>query len=129
MVDISPNFASIVLGINGVVTVLPGFISPIVVGALTYQNVSKRTALSLRDCVTDLLTCSCSIPLQQTVEQWQIVFGITAGMLFVTGVAYVVFGRSEVQPWNDAVECSAGPDRDEEEKSETNKCPEMRSVC
>ncbi|KAK3911778.1 Vesicular glutamate transporter 2, partial [Frankliniella fusca] len=78
MVDISPNFASIILGINGVVTVLPGFISPIVVGALTYNN--------------------------QTVEQWQIVFCITAAMLFVTGVAFVLFGRSEVQPWNEPVE-------------------------
>lgn len=49
MVDISPNFASIVLGINGVVTVLPGFISPIVVGSLTYQNVSheQRSCLAI----------------------------------------------------------------------------------
>ncbi|XP_034229962.1 sialin-like [Thrips palmi] len=112
MVDISPNFASIVLGINGVVTVLPGFISPIVVGALTYQN--------------------------QSVEQWRIVFCITAAMLLVTGVAYVLFGRSEVQPWNEPAdrEGHSGNGLDdglaEEDKSivtVTSKCSELKSVC
>ncbi|XP_049799923.1 sialin-like [Schistocerca nitens] len=41
LVDISPSFCSILLGLNNVVCTLPGFISPAVVGALTYQNVSS----------------------------------------------------------------------------------------
>lgn len=41
MVDLSPNYSSIVLGISGMVTVLPGFISPIIVGRLTLNNVNK----------------------------------------------------------------------------------------
>ncbi|XP_034245909.1 sialin [Thrips palmi] len=74
MVDISPNFASIILGISGMISVLPGFISPIIVGQLTFQN--------------------------QTVEQWQKVFGITAAQVIVCGVAYTLFAQSELQPWN-----------------------------
>ncbi|XP_026294582.1 sialin-like isoform X1 [Frankliniella occidentalis] len=74
MVDISPNFASIILGISGMISVLPGFISPIIVGQLTFQN--------------------------QTVEQWQKVFGITAAQVIVCGVVYCLFARSELQPWN-----------------------------
>ena len=137
MVDISPNFASIVLGINGVVTVLPGFISPIVVGALTYQNVSWRWPRLL--CCWLLLWTTAPPPphlashyvplaLQQTVEQWQIVFGVTAAMLFVTGAAYVAFGRSEVQPWNEAPEPESSADG-EDEKTESSRTSEMRPVC
>ncbi|KAJ1522212.1 hypothetical protein ONE63_002520 [Megalurothrips usitatus] len=74
MVDVSPNFASIILGISNMITVLPGFISPIIVGQLTFQN--------------------------QTVEQWQKVFGITAAQLIVCGVLYCLFAQSEEQPWN-----------------------------
>lgn len=40
MVDLSPNFAGIILGIASMVAVLPGFISPIIVGMLTHDNVS-----------------------------------------------------------------------------------------
>lgn len=39
VVDLSPNYAGILLGISGMIGVLPGFISPIIVGKLTYNNV------------------------------------------------------------------------------------------
>lgn len=39
MVDISPNYASILLGITSLIGVLPGFISPYIVGRLTLDNV------------------------------------------------------------------------------------------
>ncbi|KAK3919329.1 Vesicular glutamate transporter 2.2 [Frankliniella fusca] len=74
IVDISPNFCSIILGISGMISVLPGFISPIIVSQLTFQN--------------------------QTVEQWQKVFGMTAAQLIVCGVLYCLFAQSELQPWN-----------------------------
>lgn len=41
MVDLSPNFAGILLGISGMIGVIPGFISPIIVGILTLNNVSR----------------------------------------------------------------------------------------
>lgn len=40
IVDIAPNYAGIVLGISGMIGVLPGFISPIIVGKLTLGNVN-----------------------------------------------------------------------------------------
>lgn len=44
IVDLSPNHAGVLLGISGMVGVLPGFISPVIVGYLTNNNVSGRTA-------------------------------------------------------------------------------------
>lgn len=38
-IDLSPNFSSILLGLNGLVGVSPGFISPWIVGKLTKGNV------------------------------------------------------------------------------------------
>lgn len=44
VVDISPNFSGVVLGLSGMVGVLPGFISPFVVGHLTFGNVSFQSS-------------------------------------------------------------------------------------
>ncbi|XP_063237102.1 sialin-like isoform X2 [Bacillus rossius redtenbacheri] len=75
LIDLSPNFASIMFGISNTVTVAPGIISPIIVGVLTYNN--------------------------QTVGQWQIVFLITAAMALTVGVSYMFCASSDLQPWND----------------------------
>lgn len=40
LIDISPNFSGITLGLTGMFAVLPGFISPLIVGSLTLNNVS-----------------------------------------------------------------------------------------
>ncbi|XP_063237104.1 putative inorganic phosphate cotransporter isoform X2 [Bacillus rossius redtenbacheri] len=74
-IDLSPNFASILLGVGNMITVIPGIISPIIVGILTYHN--------------------------QTVGQWQTVFLITAVMSASVGVCYLLCGSSELQEWND----------------------------
>lgn len=39
-VDLSPNYASVLFGINNLVTAPAGFLSPLVVGMLTNNNVS-----------------------------------------------------------------------------------------
>lgn len=39
LVDISPNYSGITLGLTGIFAVLPGFISPYIVGHLTMNNV------------------------------------------------------------------------------------------
>lgn len=74
LVDIAPNYASIVLGLIGLICVTPGFLSPILVSYLTFEN--------------------------QTVHQWQIVFLITGSILIVSGVLYVLFSDSTEQKWN-----------------------------
>ncbi|XP_053685969.1 sialin [Sabethes cyaneus] len=74
IIDISPKFAGILLGISGMITVVPGFVSPIIVGILTLGN--------------------------QTVQQWQYVFLISAGMLIVGGILYILLADSTLQAWN-----------------------------
>ncbi|XP_048512637.1 sialin [Athalia rosae] len=73
-VDLSPNYASILLGIVNTITVTSGLISPMIVGVLTNNN--------------------------QSVEQWRIVFLIIAAITLATGIPYLIFGTSDLQPWN-----------------------------
>ena len=42
LVDLSPNYASVLLGFSGLVTASAGFISPTIVGVLTNYNVSIK---------------------------------------------------------------------------------------
>uniref|UniRef100_A0AAG5DIP9 Major facilitator superfamily (MFS) profile domain-containing protein n=1 Tax=Anopheles atroparvus TaxID=41427 RepID=A0AAG5DIP9_ANOAO len=72
LVDMSPRYAGILLGVSGMITVIPGFISPIIVGMLG----------------------------NHTVEQWRIIFLIASGMLIVCGLLYMTFADSSQQPWN-----------------------------
>ncbi|XP_054267712.1 vesicular glutamate transporter 2-like [Macrosteles quadrilineatus] len=74
VVDISPNFASVLQGVVGLVTNTPGFVSAYLVGELTFNN--------------------------QTLERWKLVFLITSGMLISSGIVYVLFASSELQSWN-----------------------------
>lgn len=48
MVDLSPNYAGIVLGVSGMIGGMPGFISPIIVGIITQGNVSTLEFSVLR---------------------------------------------------------------------------------
>ncbi|XP_043273356.1 uncharacterized protein [Venturia canescens] len=74
LVDLSPNYAGVLLGITGLVTNAAAFLSPMIVGLLTNNN--------------------------QTTEQWQLVFLIAAGNLMAGCIVYVLCGTSEEQPWN-----------------------------
>ncbi|KAF7266207.1 hypothetical protein GWI33_020441 [Rhynchophorus ferrugineus] len=74
VVDISPNYAAVILGLMNSAAAFVGFCTPAVVGYLTFQN--------------------------QTTAQWQKVFWIACTFLFGTGTLYVLFAKSELQPWN-----------------------------
>ncbi|XP_014298536.2 sialin isoform X1 [Microplitis demolitor] len=74
LVDLSPNFASVLLGFCGLITGISGFVSPLVVGILTNHK--------------------------QTVEQWRLVFIIAAVNLTISAVVYTIWGTSDVQSWN-----------------------------
>lgn len=75
VVDISPNFAGVSLGINSSFSVLTGFISPIIVGYLTMGR-------------------------QNSVEPWKYVFEICAAMQISCGILYLLFSDSNLQKWN-----------------------------
>ncbi|CAG9761573.1 unnamed protein product [Ceutorhynchus assimilis] len=74
VVDISPNYAAVIMGFLNTSAAIVGFFTPAVVGYLTYQN--------------------------QTTPQWQKVFWISSGWLFGSGLLYVFVAKSELQPWN-----------------------------
>lgn len=69
------RYAGVLLGIVNVFCTLPGWISPIVVSYLTFEN--------------------------QTTESWKIVFIITGSLLILGGIIYLFFADSSQQPWND----------------------------
>lgn len=80
IVDIAPNYAGITMGIVSTVGTMSGFISPIVVGFITFEN--------------------------QTVEAWKRIFQICAAMLIVSGGVYIAFVDTSVQDWNNVSEVS-----------------------
>ncbi|XP_035901461.1 sialin [Anopheles stephensi] len=79
LVDMSPRYAGILLGFSGMITVVPGFVSPIIVGMLG----------------------------NHTVEQWRIIFLITSGTLIICGLLYMAFADSTQQAWNSCDDLSS----------------------
>lgn len=88
IIDISPNFAGVLLGIVNMFCVIPGFISPIIVSYLTFEN--------------------------QSIESWRMVFLISAAMLIVSGVIYNFFADSTRQEWNKIVPKNQADDCDDQ---------------
>ncbi|EDW09103.1 putative inorganic phosphate cotransporter isoform X2 [Drosophila mojavensis] len=74
-IDLSPNFAGILMGITNCVSNIMSIIAPLLVGFI----------------VTN----------EHDVEQWRIVFFIAAAIYLVGNGLFVIFGRASVQPWND----------------------------
>ncbi|XP_022226100.2 putative inorganic phosphate cotransporter isoform X2 [Drosophila obscura] len=74
-IDLSPNFAGILMGITNCVANIMSIIAPLLVGVI----------------VTD----------EKDPDLWRIVFFIAAGFYLVGNGLFVIFGKAEVQPWND----------------------------
>lgn len=70
--DIAPSYAGILLGITNSFATIPGMVGPVIARALTKNN---------------------------TIEEWQTVFYISAGLNLFGAAFYTMFGRGEVQPW------------------------------
>lgn len=85
VVDIGPNYAGITLGIVSSLGTMTGFVSPIIVGYLTFEN--------------------------QSITAWRWIFLICAAMLLGCGVLYMAFNDTSIQPWNK----SSDEDRDDKE--------------
>ncbi|XP_046549742.1 uncharacterized transporter slc-17.2-like isoform X2 [Haliotis rubra] len=70
--DIAPIFATKIMTVSNAISMIPGILAPYVVAEIT----------------TD-----------KTREQWQIVFFLTAGLLGLGTVVYLIFGQGHVQKW------------------------------
>ncbi|XP_023177805.2 putative inorganic phosphate cotransporter isoform X2 [Drosophila hydei] len=74
-IDLSPNFAGILMGITNCVGNIMSIIAPLLVGFI----------------VTN----------EHDVEQWRVVFFIAAAIYLVGNGLFIIFGRASVQSWND----------------------------
>ncbi|KAL4223208.1 hypothetical protein ACF0H5_016680 [Mactra antiquata] len=86
-VDIAPRYASIIFGISNTLATIPGAIVPLIVASLTKH---------------------------QTVEEWRVVFYISAGVSTFACVIYGLFANNELAPWSDSntdVEIQVKPPR------------------
>ncbi|KAI0982570.1 hypothetical protein GJ496_000759 [Pomphorhynchus laevis] len=70
--DMAPKFASTLWGISNTFGTAPGIIVPLVIGLLTKNRILK---------------------------EWRVVFIICAVSYVVSGLAFVLFGSAELQPW------------------------------
>lgn len=77
--DIAPNYSATVLALANTVGTMGGLFAPLAVQYYT----SERS----------------------TIEEWRMVFGITAAMFIVPAAVFVVMGSGELLPWN-AGECA-----------------------
>ncbi|KAL5286732.1 hypothetical protein ACFFRR_008004 [Megaselia abdita] len=73
-IDLSPNFAGTLMGITNCAANVMSIIAPLVVGFI----------------VTD----------EENAFQWRIVFFISAAFFFTGNLLFCLFGKTEVQPWN-----------------------------
>lgn len=74
IVDMAPNFAGITMGIVSTVGIVSGFVSPILVGYITFEN--------------------------QSITAWQRIFEISAAMLIFCGAIFIWLNDTAVQKWN-----------------------------
>lgn len=83
----------VTLGIVSTITIIPGFISPIVVGYITFEN--------------------------QSVSAWQHIFEISAGMLLISGTMYIWLNDTSLQPWNTPQLTAEEKEKEDGEDSES----------
>jgi len=72
--DLAPNFAGTLMAVTNMLATIPGILVPFLVGILT----EGKTGLA----------------------PWHVVFYMTTGLLALEAVVFLLFGRGELQPWN-----------------------------
>ncbi|KAG9350533.1 hypothetical protein JZ751_026899 [Albula glossodonta] len=70
--EIAPSYAGILLGMSNTFATIPGMVGPVIARALTHSN---------------------------TIQEWQIVFYISAGINVFGATFFTLFGQGKVQPW------------------------------
>lgn len=90
IIDISPNFASITVGIMATVTSMTGFLSPWIVGNLTEGQ-------------------------QHSTEPWKFIFQLCGAIQIICGSIYLIFSESRVQEWNEPMNATKYSNTEEED--------------
>ncbi|KAL1497206.1 hypothetical protein ABEB36_008203 [Hypothenemus hampei] len=76
--DLAPNFAGSIFGIISLIGGTTGFITPVVTGALMKEN--------------------------NGIKEWSKNFIIGGSVYVAAGLFFILFGTSEMQPWNEKVQ-------------------------
>ncbi|XP_058793650.1 sialin-like [Phymastichus coffea] len=71
--DLSPNYASSIMGLVNGISVIGGMLSPYIVGVITPN---------------------------QTISEWRIVFWIVFALFITSNFVYLIYGSADVQEWN-----------------------------
>lgn len=58
--------------------------------------------------------------LQGNISQWRIVFFIAAGTYFVGNTLFVVFGKTDIQPWNDSQMSGKGLEAEQQQQQKSD---------
>ncbi|XP_067632685.1 putative inorganic phosphate cotransporter isoform X2 [Eurosta solidaginis] len=73
-IDLAPNFAGILMGLCNCSANIMGFLAPLTVGFIVTEATN--------------------------VQQWRIVFFIAGGCFFFGNLLFILFGKTNIQPWN-----------------------------
>lgn len=75
-IDIAPSYAGLLFGVTNTVSAVPGFLAPILAGALTHNG---------------------------TQEEWQKVFIVCASFACLGAIVFAIFSKGEVQKWENCL--------------------------
>ncbi|XP_011691699.1 PREDICTED: putative inorganic phosphate cotransporter isoform X2 [Wasmannia auropunctata] len=92
-IDLSPNFAGTMMSITNCAATVTSIIAPLI--------------------------CSVIVSEESSVYQWNIVFYVSAAIYFLGNLVFVIFGKGEVQWWNDDSEVKQQIRKKNNEQNET----------
>lgn len=97
IIDLSPNYVAILSAIMDLCTSLVQLIASLVLSQINVRNTFSTSDLQI------LLT----FHFYSQVRGWNAVFFINASLLPIAGILYILFGTTELQPWNSKEETKA----------------------
>lgn len=96
--DLAPNFAGSLYGIINFVGSTTGFITPLVVGHFTHDQVINAKPETNSQPIENYNPYH---RLQNTIAEWTQLFAIGAVAYILPALVFLVFGSGNVQPWNE----------------------------
>lgn len=115
--DLSPNFAGLLISITNTAASIVGLLAPLVVGKMVTDWVSianhtlmvfsmiKSILYFYDHCLHLMSRISQNIQLvflQTNVDQWKTIFFMSAAIYFLGNLIFIIFGSGETQCWNNA---------------------------
>ncbi|XP_034480104.1 putative inorganic phosphate cotransporter [Drosophila innubila] len=98
-IDLSPNHSGMIMGITTASATILSVLTSLVVGVIVTDTSSRA--------------------------QWQIVFGLTAAVFFVGNLVYIIWGSTDLQPWDAADFLKP---RDVERNSDKSSCKKEKEA-